>query len=324
MKHFAINCFPTTEIIETSQFKNCKEHHHQLSVIWQRTTMLAIPTDKLAKLRLAAVRDIKCSCNDPISANFRFGAQPNATEPHTILGGKCKCPQCCGDHPICFCIPCCLTKISKNKPNRMGLFKTQKSLVHHYSISFCNSARCSPSVKLKHDNFLYDLTKNDNLPLRQEEIKGDSLHETHLPSDNDQESLHETHLPSDNDHVANAVEENEDSSVNEKINSMATTQVIDTIVSKMVPLTCFPMQEEGKTTTMCSINGLHGMIQSKLPMHSQLFYNNCIDYQEHLSTERMVEITSIHPTQQSKMHAVCKLVHSAFNTDQRAVCQKQN
>ena len=75
---------------------------------------------------------------------------------------------------------------------------------------------------------------------------------------------------------------------------------------------------------MCSVNGLHGMIQSKLPMCSQLFYNNCIDYQEHLSTEQMVEITSIHPAQQSKMHAVCKLVHSAFNTDQQAVCQKRN
>ena len=204
----------------------------------------------------------------------------------------------------------------------MGLFKTQKSVVFHYSNCFCDSAKCSPSVKLKHDNFLYDLTKNANLPSRQEEIQGESLDESHLPSDNDQESLHETHLPSDNDHVANAVEENEDSSVNEKINLMATTQTIHTIVSKIVPLTRFPMQEEGKTTTMCSVNGLHGVIQSKLPMRSQLFCNNCIDYQEHLSTERMVEITSNHPTQQSKMHAVCKLVHSAFNTDQQAVHQK--
>jgi len=320
MKHLAINCFPTTEIIETPQFKNCKEHHHQLSVVWQGTTMLAIPTDKLAKLRLAAVRDIKCFCNDPISANFRFSAQPNATEPHTVLGGKCQCPQCCSNKPTHFCIPCCLTKISKNKPNRVGLFKTQKSLVFHYS----NSASFSPSVKLKHDNFLYDLTKNDNLPSRQEEIQGESLDESHLPSDNDQESLHETHLPSDNDHVANAVEENEDSSVNEKINLMATTRVIDTIVSKMVPSTHFPMQEEGKTTTMCSVNGLHAMIQTKLPMRSQLFYNNCIDYQDHLSKETMVDITSIPPAQQSKMHAVCKLVHSAFNTDQQAVHQKQN
>ena len=130
----------------------------------------------------------------------------------------------------------------------MGLFKTQKSLVFHYS----NSANFSPSVKLKHDNFLYDLTKNDNLPSRQEEIQGESLDETHLPSDNDQESLHKTHLPSDNDHVANAVEENKDNSVNEKINSMATTQAIDTIVSKTVPSTHFPMQEEGKTTAITS------------------------------------------------------------------------
>ena len=105
----------------------------------------------------------------------------------------------------------------------MGLFKTKKSLVFHYSNHFCDSPNCSPSVKLKHDNFLYDLAKNDNLPLRQEEIQVESLDESHLPSDNDQESLHETHLPSDNDHVANAVEENEDSSVNEKINLMATT-----------------------------------------------------------------------------------------------------
>ena len=115
MKRFVINCFPTTEITETPQFKNCKEHHHQLSVVWQKTTMLAISTDKLAKLRLAAVRDIECSCNDPISANFRFGAQPNAPEPHTVLGGKCQCPQCCSHRPIYFCIPCCLTKIAKNK-----------------------------------------------------------------------------------------------------------------------------------------------------------------------------------------------------------------
>ena len=134
MKHFAINCTP--------QFKNCKEHHHQLSVVWQKTTMLAISTDKLAKLRLAAVRDIKCSCNDPISAGFRFKAQLNATELHTVLGEKCQCPQCCSNKLTCFCIPCCLTKKSKNKPNRMGLFKTQKSLVFHYS----NSANFSPSV----------------------------------------------------------------------------------------------------------------------------------------------------------------------------------
>ena len=206
MKQFAINGFPTTEITETPQFKNCKEHHHQLYVVLQKTTMLAISTDKLGKLRLAAVRDIKCSCNDPISADFRFGAQSNAAQLHTVLGGKCQCPQCCSDRPIHFCIPCCLTKISKNKPNRVGLFKTQQSLVFHYSNYFHDSSNCSPSVKLKHDNFLYDLTKNDNLPSRQEEIQGDSLRETHLPSDNDQESLHETHLPSDNDHVANAVE----------------------------------------------------------------------------------------------------------------------
>ena len=75
-----------------------------------------------------------------------------------------------------------------------------------HSNHFYDSPNCSPSVKLTHDNFLYDLAKKDNLPSRQEEIQGESLHETHLPSDNDQESLHETHLPSDNDHVANAVE----------------------------------------------------------------------------------------------------------------------
>ena len=124
MKHLAINCFPTTDIIETPQFKNCEKHHHQLFVVWQKTTMLAISTDKLAKLRLAAVRDIKFSCNDPISADFRFGAHPHATELHTVLGGKCQCPQCCSDRPIYFFIPCCLTKISENQPNRVGLFKT--------------------------------------------------------------------------------------------------------------------------------------------------------------------------------------------------------
>ena len=113
VKHFVINSFPTTEIIEAPQFKNHNQHH-QLSVVWQRTTMSPILTDKLAKLRLAAVRDIKCSCNDPISANFRFGEQSIATELHTILGGKCKCPQCCSNSLIHFCIPCRLRKIAKN------------------------------------------------------------------------------------------------------------------------------------------------------------------------------------------------------------------
>ena len=85
----------------------------------------------------------------------------------------------------------------------------------------------------------------------------------------------------------------------------------------------FPMQEEGKTTTMCSVHRLHGMIQSKLPLRSQLFHNNCIDLEKHLSTERMVKNSS-NCSHQSKMCAVCKLVHSAFNTNQWAVCQKQN
>ena len=84
------------------------------------------------------------------------------------------------------------------------------------------------------------------------------------------------------------------------------------------------MQEEQKTTMMCSVHKLHGMIQSKLPLRSQLFHNNCIDFQEHLSTVRMVENTSNHPAHQSKMCAICKLVHSAFNTDQQGVHQKQN
>ena len=126
MKHFVINSFPTTEITETPQCKNCKEHHHQLSVVWQKTTMLAISTDKLAKLRLAAVRQMKCSCNDPISADFRFGEQPNAAEPHTVLGGKCKCPQCCSNGLICFCIPCCLMKTAKNEKNWIEI--VQKNL----------------------------------------------------------------------------------------------------------------------------------------------------------------------------------------------------
>ena len=126
MKHFVINCFPTTEIMETPQFKKCEEHQHQLSVVWQKTTMLAISTDKLGKLRLAAVRDIKCSCNDPISANLRISAQPNATQLHTVLGGKCQCPQCCSNRPICFCIPCCLTKISKKQTEQSGIVQNTK------------------------------------------------------------------------------------------------------------------------------------------------------------------------------------------------------
>ena len=85
----------------------------------------------------------------------------------------------------------------------------------------------------------------------------------------------------------------------------------------------FPMHENGKTTMMWIGYGLNGMIKSKLPLHCQLFHNNCVDFENHLSAKRLVKNSS-NPAHQSKMHAVCKLVHSAFNTDQHGVHQKQN